>query len=275
MTEAVTSPVVDYRTEPIPGFDDATMATIALNRPDALNAMSWEMIRAFDAAVSRVDEDRSVRTVCVTGRGRAFSAGGDLKGYLELQRDARRFPQFVTDLHQAFGRLRTLRVPAVALINGVTAAGGLELLLNCDFAIAAESARIGDGHLNFGQMGGGGVLTLLSRMIGIQRAVELVMSGRFLDAATAAQWGLVSRVVPDNELPAAGAEFAASVAAKSPLAVANAKEMMNHIWAEGLSVSAGLQVEKERNSYYCLTAQDATEGLVAFRDKRAPRFTGT
>lgn len=275
MTEAHTRSVVEFRTEPIAGFDDATMATIALNRPDELNAMSWDMIRAFDAAVTEADSDRSVRVVFVTGNGRAFSAGGDLKGYLDLQRDARRFPEFVTDLHVAFGRLRKLRVPAVALVNGVTAAGGLELLLNCDFAIAAESARIGDGHLNFGQMGGGGVLTLLSRMIGIQRAVELVMSGKFLDARTAAEWGLVSRVVADDDLAAAGAEFAASVAAKSPLAVANAKEMMNHIWAEGLSVSAGLQVEKERNSYYCLTAQDATEGLTAFRDKRTPRFTGT
>ena len=266
---------VEYRTEPIAGFEDATTATIALNRPDELNAMSWDMIRAIDAAVTQADADRSVRTVFVTGTGRAFSAGGDLKGYLELQRDAQRFPEFVTDLHVAFGRLRKLRVPAVALVNGVTAAGGLELLLNCDFAIAAESARIGDGHLNFGQMGGGGVLTLLSRMIGIQRAVELVMSGKFLDARTAAEWGLVSRVVPDEELTEAGAEFAASVAAKSPLAVANAKEMMNHIWSERLSVPAGLQVEKERNSYYCLTAQDATEGLIAFRDKRTPRFTGT
>ena len=275
MTEAETRPVVDYRADPIPGFGDATMATIALNRPDELNAMSWDMIRAFDAAVTRADEDRSVRVVFVTGRGRAFSAGGDLKGYLDLQRDAQRFPEFVTDLHDAFGRLRRLRVPAVALINGVTAAGGLELLLNCDFAIAGQSARIGDGHLNFGQMGGGGVLTLLSRMIGIQRAAELVMSGTFLDARTAADWGLVSRVVPDDELTAAGAEFAASVAAKSPLAVANAKEIMNHVWLEGLSVPAGLQVEKERNSYYCLTSQDATEGLHAFRDKRTPRFTGT
>ena len=82
-------------------------------------------------------------------------------------------------------------MPAIALVNGVTVAGGLELLLNCDFAIAAASARIGDGHLNFGQMGGGGVLTLLARMIGIQRATELVMTGALLDAATAAEWGLV------------------------------------------------------------------------------------
>jgi enoyl-CoA hydratase len=278
VSEAAIEPVVDYRIDPIPGWDGAsaaTMATITLNRPHELNAMSWDMIRAFDVAVTRVDGDRSVRAVFVTGRGRAFSAGGDLKGYLDLQRDPIKFPKFVTELHESFGRLRQLRVPAVALVNGVTAAGGLELLLNCDFAIAAQSARIGDGHLNFGQMGGGGVLTLLSRMIGIQRAVELVMSGKFLDAATAASWGLVSRVVPDDELLAAGAEFAASVAAKSPLAVANAKEVMNHIWTEGLSVPAGLQVEKERDAYYCLTSQDATEGLLAFRDKRAPRFTGT
>jgi len=265
--------IVEYVTEPIPDTQGLA-ATITLNRPAELNAMSWEMIGAFDDAVSQAAADPAVRVVFVTGSGRAFSAGGDLKSYLELQRDPVRFPQFVKDLHDAFGRLRKLRVPAIALVNGVTVAGGLELLLNCDFALAAESARIGDGHLNFGQMGGGGVLTLLARLIGIAKASELVMTGRLLDAETASQWGLVSRVVPDDELRAEAMKLASEIAVKSPLAVANAKDVMNTIWAQNLSVDSGLRVELDRNALYCLTSHDAPEGLAAFSEKRPPRFTG-
>lgn len=253
---------------------DTCVALLTLNRPDQLNAIDWDMVRAFDAALDEVSTDRSVRTVLVTGAGRAFSAGGDLKGYVALQRDPVRFPQFVADLHRSFGRLRSLPVPAVALVNGVTAAGGLELLLNCDFAIAAQSARIGDGHLNFGQMGGGGVLTLLPRLVGLQKACELVFSGRFLDAAEAARWGLVSRCVPDEALLDAGLEFAGEVARKSPLAVANAKQVMASLWAESVPLAAALAYEREKNAYYCLTSEDAAEGLQAFSEKRPPRFTG-
>ena len=265
--------VVEYSTRPIPG-GGGLVATIALNRPHELNAISWEMIDAIDAAISEAAASEEVRCLFLTGNGRAFSAGGDLKKYVKLQRDAVCFPQFVDDLHTTFGRLRQLRIPTVALVNGVTAAGGLELLLNSDIAIAASSAKIGDGHLNFGQMGGGGVLTLLARVVGIQRAFDLVMTGKFLSADVAAEWGLVSRVVPDEKLFAAGMEFAQAVAKKSPLAVANAKYVMNTIWSEGLSVPAGLHLELDRNALYCLTSQDAPEGLIAFSEKRAPRFSG-
>jgi enoyl-CoA hydratase len=265
--------IVEYSTAEIPGTDGVA-ATITLNRPAELNAMSWEMIGAFDSAVSQAAADAAVRVVLVTGSGRAFSAGGDLKSYVELQRDPVRFPQFVKDLHDAFGRLRRLRAPVIALLNGVTVAGGLELLLNCDFAIAARSARIGDGHLNFGQMGGGGVLTLLARMIGIARASELIMTGVLLDAPTAAEWGLVSRVVDDDQLLAEGMKLAVQIAGKSPLAVANAKDVMNTIWAQNLSVDSGLRIELDRNALYCLTSEDAPEGLQAFSEKRPPRFTG-
>jgi enoyl-CoA hydratase len=261
-----------YSTQPIPGGGLA--ATVTLNRPGQLNAMSWEMISSFEAAVSRAEQDPDVRVLFVTGQGRAFSAGGDLKRYIELQQDPVAFPRFVAALHHSFGRLRTLQVPAVALVNGVTAAGGLELLLNCDLALAAASARIGDGHLNYGQMGGGGVLTLLPRLIGIQRAAELVFSGHLLSAETAAEWGLVSRVVPDEELAAEGLALAGEIAAKSPLAVANAKYVMTSIWSDSLSVAAGLRLELERNSYYCLTSSDAREGLRAFSEKRPPNFEG-
>jgi enoyl-CoA hydratase len=212
--------------------------------------------------------------VLITGNGRAFSAGGDLKGYQTLQRDREAFTHFVAELHRVFGRLQRLRVPVVALVNGVAVAGGLELILNCDFALVAASARIGDGHLNFGQMGGGGVLTLLPRAIGRARATELMLSGRLLPAAEAVEWGLASRVVPDDGLLDAGLAFAAEVAVKSPLAVANAKELITTLWAENGSVAEGLAVELERDVDYCLTSHDAPEGLAAFAEKRAPRFEG-
>jgi enoyl-CoA hydratase len=123
-------------------------------------------------------------------------------------------------------------------------------------------------------MGGGGVLTLLPRLVGIQRAAELIFSGKFLSADEAASWGLVSAVVPDDELIAHGLDFVREVATKSPLAVANAKYVMNTVWTESMSVRGGLALELERNSEYCLTSEDASEGLRAFSEKRPPRFTG-
>ncbi|HEX6311226.1 MAG TPA: enoyl-CoA hydratase/isomerase family protein [Acidimicrobiia bacterium] len=249
-------------------------AVVRLNRPDKLNAVDWDMLSALDDALDAIAVDRTTRCVLVTGEGRAFSAGGDLEKYVTLQRDPVEFPRFVADLHRIFGRLRQLPVPVIALVNGVTAAGGLELLLNCDFALVAASARVGDGHLNFGQMGGGGVLTLLPRAIGRERAAELIFTGRFLDAGEAVAWGLANRVVPDDALLATGLELARQVAEKSPLAVANAKQVLQTVWADGGPESEGLALERETNSVYCLTSEDAPEGLRAFQEKRRPRFTG-
>ena len=251
-----------------------TASVLTLNRPEQLNPIDQAVLDAMDAALDSIDADRSVCTVLITGSGRAFSAGGDLKKYITLQRDPVAFPRFVADLHRVFGRLRRLAVPVVALVNGVTAAGGLELILNCDFALVAASARIGDGHVNFGQMGGGGVLTLLPRTIGRQRATELVLSGRFLSASEAVDWGLASRVVDDDALLDEGLAFARGVGAKSPLAIANAKMVMNRLWADNGSVEAGLRYELEVDAFYCLTSEDAPEGLAAFNEKREPRFRG-
>jgi enoyl-CoA hydratase len=249
-------------------------ALLTLNRPDHLNAMDWDMILELDALLDTIAADASVRALLITGAGRAFSAGGDLKKYIELQRDTVRFPQFVKDLHRVFGRLRHMAVPVIALVNGVTAAGGLELLISCDFALAASSAKIGDGHLNFGQMGGGGVLTLLPRIIGLPKASELILSGRFLSAQEAADWGLVNRVVADEQLLAAGLELATSMAAKSPLGMRNAKHVMNNIWLDNQAVDSGLRWELDHNSVYCLTSEDAPEGLQAFSEKRKPNYKG-
>jgi enoyl-CoA hydratase len=124
-------------------------------------------------------------------------------------------------------------------------------------------------------MGGGGALTLLPRAVGRARAAELVFTGRFLDADEAAEWGLVNRVVDDDALLGAGAELVAGFANKSPLAMANAKDVMMSLWADNGSLELGLRYERERNAYYCLTSDDAVEGLAAFAEKRPPEFRGS
>lgn len=262
------------RSERLPLEAGGVARLLTLNRPDDLNPLDEDTVRAFDVALDALEADDDCRVAFVTGAGRAFSAGGDLKKYVALYDDPVGFPAFLDALHAAFGRLRGLSVPFVALVNGVTAAGGLELLLSCDFAIAARGARIGDGHLNFGQMGGGGVLTLLSRVVGLPRASELIFSGRLLEAEEALAWGLVNRVVPDDELVETGLAFAEEVARKSPLAVANAKRVMARSWLERLPVEAGLRDERDVDVDYCLNSHDAREGLHAFAEKRAPRFRG-
>jgi len=269
---------LEYRPAATPDGGRATAALLTLSRPDELNPMDSAMLVALDRALDDIEQRRrdrgDVRAILVTGAGRAFSAGGDLKGYQTLQRDRSAFHRFVAELHRVFGRLRSGPLPAIALVNGVAVAGGLELILNCDFALAARSARIGDGHLNFGQMGGGGVLTLLWRAVGRARATELMLSGRLLSADEAAEWGLVSRVVDNDALLDEGLALVGGIAAKSPLAVANAKQVMHRLWAEGGSVDEGLGIELEADVEYCLTSRDAAEGLAAFAEKRTPRFEG-
>jgi len=271
---ALAGPPVDG---PGPGFDvprDAELAVLTLDRPGELNPLDHDTIHALREAFDELDRDARIRAIAVTGAGRAFSAGGDMKKYRTLQRDPLGFPAFLTDLHGLLAAMGAAATPVVALVNGIAVAGGIELLLACDFAVAAQSARIGDAHLPYGQMGGGGSLTLLPRTVGPSRARELVFTGRLLPAAEAKEWGLVSRVVPDADLLAAGIEIGRGLAARSPLAVANAKRTLNAAYWDGTAITAGLRLERETAARYGLTSADAHEGLAAFAEKRSPRYTG-
>jgi enoyl-CoA hydratase/carnithine racemase len=250
------------------------LGLVTMNRPADMNPIDWDTARLLGQIFDALGEDQNVCAVAVTGSGRAFSAGGDMKNYRELQRDRAGFPQFLADVHAMFTRIAEYPKPYVALVNGIAVAGGLELLLSCDLAIASESARIGDAHLPYGQMGGGGVLNLLPRSVGPARARELIFSGRLLEPAEAAAWGLVSRVVPDEELRTAGIELGREIARKSPLAVAHAKRVLNASFWDGTGIAAGLRLERETTLRYCLTSDDAHEGLTAFAEKRPPQFTG-
>lgn len=250
--------------------DGNCAAVITFNRPEALNAMNWDTLKALEAALIRGADDTAVRAVLITGKGRAFSAGGDIKGYKKLQADAALFTRFVDDTIRTFERAHSMDKPVVALVNGICAAGGLELLLACDFAWMAETARIGDMHLNYAQIGGAGVMARLPRLIGPNRARELVFSGRLLKSDECLAWGLVNRVIPDDRLLIEGIEFARSVAAKSPNSVRNVKHVINR----GLETDlpAALRQERERALIHCLTLPDSMEGINAFVEKRKPRW---
>lgn len=257
--------------------DDAgsQLALVTLNRPDEMNPLDWDVVLGLGRVFQELADDASVRVVAITGAGKAFSAGGDMKKYATLQRDQTDFPQFLRDIHAIFGAIGHHPKPYIALVNGVAVAGGLELILSCDLALASTRARIGDAHLVFGQMGGGGVLTLLPRAVGPSRARELMFSGRTMDAEEAQEWALVSKVVEHDDLVNAAIEFTREVAKKSALAVANAKQVMNSAWAGNVSIDAGLHLEREVTARYCLTSDDAPEGLAAFAEKRAPRYVGS
>lgn len=252
----------------------AVMGLVTFTRTDEMNPLDWATVKELRRVSEDLAADDAVRVIAITGRGRAFSAGGDMKKYQQLQRDPVDFPQFLQDFHDLVEAFAFLPKPTLALVNGIAVAGGIELLLGCDLAFAAESARIGDAHQTFGQMGGGGVLSLLTHAVGPARARELLFSGRMMPAHEALDWGLVSRVVPDEELLEAGIAFARDVAKKSPLAIANAKRVANTALWEGVAIRAGLRLEREATARYCLTSEDAHHGLDAFANKQQPQFTG-
>lgn len=267
--------VIDRLVDVLPlSRPDRSLARVTLNDPERLNALTWQMYRELYQTLTELDADPMVRVIVITGAGRAFSAGGDLKAYQDLQRDPVEFPRFLEDAHSVFDLPGRMSKPVLSLVNGVTAAGGLELVLACDFALMARSAKIGDSHLTFGQMGGGGVLTRLPRFIGPARARELIFSARFLDSTEALEWGIVNRVVDDDQLFNAALELAEGMARTSALALANAKHVINTGYIDGTGMQASLRLERERTLRYCLTAMDAREGLAAFAAKRDPSFLG-
>lgn len=248
------------------------MGLVTLNRPQEMNPLNWAVLKELKAVLDSLSADVSVRAIAITGAGSAFSAGGDLKAYLELYRDDERYRNFLHDFRSILDSIGMLAQPVIALVNGYCVAGGLELLLSCDFAYAVKSAKLGDGHANFGQVGGAGGNVRFPRWILPSRARELLFTGRLLSADEALKWGLVNRVVPDDKLLEAGLEFTNTVAEKSFLGISIMKEICNR----GLSMRTedALNLEIQMNHHYCLTSHDAREGLIAFSEKRKPKFEG-
>ncbi|MBI3992931.1 MAG: enoyl-CoA hydratase/isomerase family protein [Candidatus Lambdaproteobacteria bacterium] len=244
-----------------------------LNRPDAMNAISPELVEDLVEVMDAAQADEAVKALVITGKGRAFSAGADLK-FIKQAFGEPGFPtfnKFIRHLLLVFKRLEAFPKPVIAAVNGLALAGGLELLLCCDVVIAAESARIGDAHANFGLLPGGGGSARLPRKVGPTWAKYLLFTGEFFPARDLVGPGLVNRVVPDGELEAATEKLVASIGKKSPLGLRYMKDLVNF----GLEQSLETALYQEILAFQGYSqSKDIKEGLSAFNEKRTPSFVG-
>src|SRR5262245_54516615 len=236
---------------------DAGVGRVVLNRPEQLNAISPALLEDLDRVCRAVEGDASVRVVTLTGAGRAFCAGADLRAVRELSPDALKWGGFMGLWHRVFNRIEALPVPVITGIHGFALAGGLELMMLADLAVADESAKPGDQHANFGLVAGGGGSQRLPRLIGARRAKELMLLGGWLSAQQALEWGLVNRVAPAGKLGEVVEEMAAALADKSSSANRTVKTLVNR--GLEMELGKGLDLEIELVADHMRSA-DAAEG---------------
>jgi len=241
------------------------VATITLNRPHKLNAVTPEMSEAIIKAVDSFNRDDNVRCVVVTGAGeKAFCAGSDIR---EL--DSYDTPWNFRNRPDYCDAIRRLRKPTIAAINGYALGGGLETSLSCDIRIASDKATFAAPEIKLGWIGGGGMATFLHQSIGPSNAALMLMTGDPIDAAKALAWGLVSDVVAQSELIPRVQSIAAVIASRAPIAAEHAK--LNLRAAVSMVQEKAIEYERDLQTI-CFATDDAAEGRAAFKEKRAPRF---
>ena len=253
------------------------VTTLTLNRPDSMNPLGAAGDgNAFVAACDAINADMDVRCVILTGAGRAFSAGGDIKAMKDKTGNFGGTAPEIADgyrnnIHKILRALYGLRVPLVAAVNGPAIGLGCDLACLADMRIASEKAKFGVTFLKLGIIPGDGGTWILPRIIGEARAAELFYTGDVIDAATALDWGLVSRLVGHDELMGEAHALAAKVAAMPPHALRQAKNLMR----QGRSTSYDAALEMAANAQALMhSTQDHMEGVDALLEKRAPKFTG-
>lgn len=246
---------------------DGHVALCRLNRPEARNALSPEVMEELAGSLAGFDADDEVRCIVIAGSDEVFAAGADIGAIAE-----RTFSEALFHPAAAFWRrLAECRTPMVAAVSGFALGGGCELALSCDLIVASETAQFGQPEINLGIIPGGGGTQRLARVIGKQRAMELVLTGRRIDAREAETLGIVNEVSPAGEWLRRALEVAARVAERPPLATKLAKQAV--LAAEETGLSAGL--EQERRLYeLTMATEDRVEGTRAFLEKRKPDFKG-
>ena len=248
---------------------DGHVAVLRLERPEAMNAISGAMADEIATRARFVAEDRDVWAVIISAAGdKAFCVGADLK-----ERAAFSLEDFYENRKQIRGMFQALREvpqPTIAAVFGYALGGGFELALSCDFIVAAEDTELGLPEARVGLLPAGGGTQLLTRSLGPARAKELIFTGERFNAATAHEWGLVARVVPASDLPAAVSQFALSVCRSSPVAVRAAKTAIDA--ALGVPLDAGIEIEHQ-GWETVIASEDRVEGIAAFNDKRPPEWT--
>ncbi|WP_104175774.1 enoyl-CoA hydratase [Arthrobacter sp. Y81] len=238
---------------------------VTLNRPEALNALNKATMDELVAAVTAMDTDPELGAVVVTGSGKAFAAGADIKematqGYMDM---------YAADWFRGWEDFTRLRIPVVAAVSGFALGGGCELAMMCDFIIAGDNAKFGQPEINLGVLPGMGGSQRLTRAVGKSKAMDLILTGRFMDAEEAERAGLVSRVVPAADVVEEALKAAEVIASKSKPVAMVAKEAVNAAFETGLAQG----VLFERRIFHSLFAtEDQKEGMAAFMEKRQPEF---
>jgi 2-(1,2-epoxy-1,2-dihydrophenyl)acetyl-CoA isomerase len=251
---------------------EGNVMTITLNRPDQMNALNLPTLRQLETAIVRANVEDEVRCIVLTGAGRAFCAGADVKEWGSGESavaEATPVEDWVTVAHRIVARLYRMPKPVIAAVNGVAVGAGLDIALACDFRIASDRARFGSVYIRLGIPPDAGASFFLPRIVGITKAKELIYTGRIIEAEEAVAIGLVGRVVTAETLASEVAAFAAELASGPTIAIGMAKENIQEHWT--LSIESALRSEKRAERLSSTTA-DHAEGLLAVNEKRQPLF---
>ena len=249
---------------------DDHIATITLNRPDAMNALSPDLLSELKHAICIVSVDQDLKALVIRGNGRSFCAGADLLFFDSAFEDLSLLNPYIQLLNQCFLDLENLPIPTVAVVQGFALAGGLELAMACDMTIVSNEAKLGDQHANFGLMPGGGSTQRLPRRVGMQRAMELLTTGRWLTGQEAVDWGLALRSTAEDNLDSELESLLAALRDKSRVSLSWIKSITRQ--GRDLSVTSGVQLESSAFVQYFATSNHPKEGIQAFKEKRKPEF---
>ena len=247
------------------------IATITLNRPEALNALDLVMRRELAAVLDEIEADEAARVVVLTGAGGHFCAGGDVKSMRATRHTAAEGRARVELLNRMVLRLVDFPKPTIAMVDGYAVGAGSNLALCCDLIIASDRAKFGELFWKIGLAPDGGGTWLLSRVVGLARAKELIFTADIIDAAEAARIGLVNRVVPVADLAATTRALAEKIAGGPPAVLRMAKHMVNRAATSDLAAALDLEAFSQG---IAISSEDHQEVLAAFFDKRPPKFTG-
>jgi enoyl-CoA hydratase/carnithine racemase len=246
--------------------------TLTLNRPEALNSFSRELLDALGVAIEEANFNTEARVVILTGKGgkkASFSTGADLKERATMSEDE--VKRFIFNIRNTFTAVENLSKPVIAAINGFAFGGGLELALACDIRIAAEEAQMGLTETSLAIIPGGGGTQRLPRIVGLAKAKELILTARRITAVEALAIGLVNRVVPGDQLLDTCQAIAGEIAKNGPIAIQQAKFAVS----KGMDASLEVGLNIESNAYWhCIPTEDRLEGLKAFKEKRKPNYKG-
>jgi enoyl-CoA hydratase len=240
---------------------------VRLNRPKELNALNPQLMQELRDGLQQLDRNEAVRVIILTGNDQAFAAGADIK----QMADKSAIDMLLLDQFSTWDQIRKVKKPLLAAVSGFALGGGCELAMMCDLIIASETARFGQPEIKIGTIPGAGGTQRLTRAVGKAKAMEMILTGRFITAEEAVARGLAIKVVPVEMLLTEALALASEIAALSPVAVQLAKEAVNRAYETHLD--EGLAFER-KNFYLTFASADQKEGMQAFIEKRKPGFTG-